>query len=153
MKKEDELKDLEKEYTALVKRCVRAGSKYAKLENEVNAIMHRINNLTENIWEEKAKSLTGKYIAWEEGDYYYFFHVVQSNKYNIIGEIISHSYYLFDGDMKLNEIKYKPHCWQALNDINRSKSMENLKEGTLYKEITEEEFNLRKTTPIYNTEE
>lgn len=152
MKKEDELKDLEKEYKALTKRCVIANSKYIKLVGEVNTVRHRIDNLTKNIWDEKAKSLVGKYIAWEEGDYYYFFHVVQSNKNNIIGEMISHCYYLFDGDRKLDEIRYKPHCWQALNGID-AEGMEKLKEGTLYKEITEEEFNLRKTTPICNINE
>lgn len=153
MKKEDELKDLEKEYKALTKRCAIANSKFIKLQDEVNTVRHRIDNLTMNIWDEKAKSLIGKYIAWEEGDHYYFFHVVQSNKSNIIGERIFHYYALLNGDMELVEINYRPHRWIALDGIDRDKGMEKLKEGTLYKEITEEEFNLRKITPIDNTEE
>lgn len=153
MKKEDELKELEKEYEALSKRCVRANLEYDKLENEISNIIHRIDNLTKDVWEEKAKSLTGKYIAWKEGDLYFFFHVVQSNKFDIIGEMIFHYYNLFNGNMELSEIRYKTHRRVALNDIDRDKGIEKLKEGTLYKEITEEEFNLRKTTPIYNTEE
>lgn len=68
MKKEEELKDLEKEYKTLTKRCATAKSKLIKLESAADTIIDRIYNLTKNIWEEKAKSLIGKYIAWKEGD-------------------------------------------------------------------------------------
>lgn len=66
--------------------------------------------------------------------------------------MISHHYDLFNGDRGLDEIKYKSYRWLSLKGID-VEGMEKLKEGTLYKEITEEEFNLRKTTPICNTEE
>lgn len=156
MKKEEELTYLEEEYKTLSKKSKITRSNLLKLEDEIKTVRCRIDNLTKNIWDEKTKSLVGKYIAWEDEEqdyYYYFFHVVQSNKNNIIGEMISHWYYLSDGNKELAEINYKPHRCIALNDIDRKECLKKLKKGTLYKEITEEEFNLRKTTPIGNTEE
>lgn len=149
---EKEIRDLEQKLKSLTERFKVVNVEYQQLQWDINTIKSKISGLKADLWEQKAKSLIGKYIKWENNKYHYhFFHILRSSKSEIIGEIVSQYYYISDGNKKLSEIKYQPHCWMYLTNIAKCDDIERLEEN--YKEITEEEFNLRKTTPLHFTKD
>ncbi len=145
------IKDLEQKLKCLTEKFKVVNVEYQQLQWDINIIKSKISKLKADLWEQKAKSLIGKYIKWEHNEYYYFFHILRSSKDEIIGEIVSQCYNISGGQKKLSEIRYQPNCWMYLSIIARGEDIERLEEN--YKEITEEEFNLRKTTPLHNQEE